>query len=282
MKLPRLLPLCPPPSALLCSAAALLSCLPGLAWAQLTAYEREDFGGSSFVSRRAVPDLRLQNFNDRASSVVVASDRWEVCEDLRFSGRCVVLRPGKYASLAAMGLNNEISSLRRLDARARVDDDRYAPEPLIVRDFGRQREERLFEADVTSVRAVLGPPQQRCWMEREQVSEDKREANVPGALAGALIGGILGHQIGGGTGRDIATVGGVVAGAAIGSKTGRDAGAPQISSRDVQRCRNLPADADRPAYWDVSYQFRGRQHRVQMTTPPGDTITVNRNGEPRG
>lgn len=31
--------------------------------------------------------------------MVVARDRWEVCEDARFDGRCVVLRPGRYAAL---------------------------------------------------------------------------------------------------------------------------------------------------------------------------------------
>jgi len=31
----------------------------------------------------------------RASSVVVTRDRWQVCENVRFGGRCVVLRPGR-------------------------------------------------------------------------------------------------------------------------------------------------------------------------------------------
>lgn len=277
----KLNPLAPTSALALAGSACLLMLLPGLAQAQLSAYERESYGGASFVTSRAIPDLRRQNFNDRASSIVVLGERWEVCEDARYSGHCMVLRPGKYASLADMGLNNEISSIRQLDRKARVEEQRYAPEPLIVRDFSRRSDERLFEAKVSSARAVLGPPQQRCWTEREQVAVEKRQANVPGALAGALIGGILGHQVGGGTGRDIATVGGVVAGAAIGARAGRDAGAPQISSREVQRCREIPADADRPQYWDVSYTFRGLSHRVQMISPPGKTITVNKRGEPR-
>ena len=71
-----------------------------------------------------------------------------------------------------------------------------------------------------SVRAVVGPPEQRCWVERQQVVEDRGNANVGGAIVGALIGGVLGHQIGGGRGRDVATAGGAVAGAAIGSNAG--------------------------------------------------------------
>jgi hypothetical protein len=32
----------------------------------------------------------------------------------------------------------------------------------------------------------------------------------------------------------------------------------------------------------VTYDFRGEEHRVQLTTPPGRTISVNNRGEPRG
>ena len=120
------------------------------------------------------------------------------------------------------------------------------------------------------MRAVVGPPEQRCWVERRDFN-----ANVPGAIAGAVIGGILGHQIGGGHGQDIATAGGAVAGAAVGGSVGSNYGYGQ----DVQRCTNVTSD--RPDYWDVTYVFRDREHRVQMTAPPGPTITVNRDGEPR-
>jgi len=52
------------------------------------------------------------------------------------------------------------------------------------------------------------------------------------------------------------------------------------STRDVQRCTQTPAQG-RPEYWDVSYDFRGVEHHVQTTTPPGPTLTVNEAGEPR-
>ena len=121
---------------------------------------------------------------------------------------------------------------------------------------------------------------QRCWVEREQVAQDQRNANVPGAIAGAIIGGILGHQIGGGRGKDVATAGGAIAGAAVGANVGRDSNASQAYTQDVQRCSGVPSQA-RTAYWDVTYSFRGEEHRLQMNTPPGSTITVNAQGEPR-
>jgi uncharacterized protein YcfJ len=179
-----------------------------------------------------------------------------------------------------MDLNDRISSVRMVVRNARVEDSRYAPAPVAAYDYRRRNEERVFEAEVTSARAVMGAPEQRCWVEREQVSSSSGQANVPGALVGAVIGGILGHQVGGGRGQDIATAGGAVAGAAVGSNVGRDHGAPGYgSTQDVQRCSSVPSQT--PTYWDVTYEFRGREHRMQMARDPGRTVSVNAQGEPR-
>lgn len=239
--------------------------------AQIVLYERESFQGRSFTTEKQVGNFQRVGFNNSASSAVVFGERWEVCEDSRFNGRCAILQPGRYPSLAAMGLNNRVSSVRTVNWNSRIDDDRYAPAPVPVYDSRRRNRERLHEVNVTSVRAVLGTPGQRCWVEREQVSN----TNVPATIAGAIVGGILGHQVGGGTGKDLATAGGAVAGAVVGSNMGRNRG-----EQDVRRCENIPGQA-RPDYWDVTYDFRGQEHRVQMVAPPGRTITVNDRGEPR-
>ncbi len=257
-------------------AAALAAAQAG---AQVTFYEHDDFRGRAFTTDHRIGNLDRVGFNDRASSVVVSSDRWEVCEDAGFNGRCMVLRPGNYPSLRAIGLNDRVSSVRRLEPDEYVADLRYAPMPAPVQDDYRRRpHERLYEAQVISVRAVMGQPERRCWVEREQVGTT--QANPVGAgIAGAVIGGILGHQVGGGTGRDLATVGGAVAGAAVGSRIARDANGQPVM-QDVRRCETVPAQAQ-PAFWDVTYRFRGVEHHVQMTAPPGATIVVNREGEPR-
>jgi uncharacterized protein YcfJ len=213
-------------------------------------------------------------FNDRASSVVVDHGRWEVCEDARFEGRCVILRRGSYGSLRDMGLDNRISSVRPVERSSQAT---YEPEPMAAPSYEYRRRplERLFEAPITSVRAVVGPAEQRCWVEREQVATPRADAG--GALAGAIIGGVIGHQLGSGHNRDAATAGGALAGAAIGSQAG---GGTVVQERDVQRCTR--AVSGPPQYYDVTYNFRGVEHRAQLTTPPGRTITVNQDGVPRG
>ena len=247
---------------------------------QVTFYEDEGFQGRTFTADQPVENFARVGFNDRASSVVVLGQRWEVCVDSGFTGQCMVLNPGRYGSLVSMGMNDRISSVRAVDWNTRVEDLRYAPTPASVYDSRRRDEERLFEANVTSVRAVVGPAEQRCWMEKEEVAATRGEANVGGAVVGALLGGVLGHQVGGGVGKDIATVGGAVAGAAIGSNVGRNNNGQPATTRDVQRCEQRPSNVA-PAFWDVSYNFRGIEHRIQMTAAPGATITVNSMGEPR-
>ncbi len=249
--------------------------------AQVTFYEREAFRGRAFAASGPIDNFAHTGFNDRVSSVVIDRGRWEVCEHAHFEGHCVVLRRGSYDSLASMGMNNHISSVRPI---TRVTGREYeVPPPLATPTYEyRQRpNERLYQADVTSVRAVVGAPEQRCWVERQQVVEDRSAANVPGAIIGALVGGVLGHQIGGGRGKDVATAGGAVAGAAIGANVGRGRSG-DVYSQDIQRCTTVSSSAQ-PEYWDVTYRFGGQEHRVQLSAPPaGPTIAVNARGEPRG
>jgi len=170
------------------------------------------------------------------------------------------------------------AQVQAAEAQRRAEDaQRLAAATPAAYDYRRQQGEPLYEAPVTSVRAVVGPPEQRCWVERQVVDTGSAGINVPGAVVGGVVGGILGHQIGSGRGRDVAT--GI--GAATGAVVGANVGAPgAVYAQDVQRCANV-SSAGRLDYWDVTYNFRGYEHRVQTTSPPGATILVNAQGEPR-
>ncbi|CAN5897548.1 hypothetical protein BH11PSE8_BH11PSE8_12720 [soil metagenome] len=74
-------------------------------------YEHSDYNGRSITSDGS-RDLVRQGFNDRVSSIVIRSGRWEFCSDADFRGTCVTLGPGSYADLRQMNLNDEISSFR--------------------------------------------------------------------------------------------------------------------------------------------------------------------------
>ena len=248
----------------------------------VTFYAQENYRGRSFTTQDDVLNLERQGVNRRVASASVAAGHWEVCEEIRFGGRCMVLQAGRYPTLASMGLAARIGSVRvnhqDLDFSTAGNRPRDRDQPLPAYDSRRRNGERYYQAEVTSVREVRGTADQRCWVDREPVAATGNK-NVPAGIAGALIGGILGHQVGGGTGKDLATVGGAIAGAMVGANIGRGNG-EELSTQEVQRC-NQASGQGRASYWEVSYNFRGTEHRVQMSSPPAATVTVNEQGEPR-
>ena len=235
-------------------------------------FEHPGFHGRDLGTSGEIDNMMRYGFNDQASSVIVFEGRWEVCEHAGFNGRCMILRPGRYPDLRAMGLNDSISSVRRVHREAQYDDNRYAPPPLPVYDWRRRPQEFVEAVPIESVHVVYAAPQQQCWVEQ---SAAPANARTGGAVVGGLIGGILGHQIGDRGSRDGATIAGAVGGAVIGSQLARGAEQPQ----DVTRCTSVPPQA--PDHYDVSYWYHGVRHHVQTTQPPGPTIVVNADGEPR-
>jgi len=243
--------------------------LPG----QITFYGRDGFGGRSFSTTSDIGDLRRTDFNDRASSVVVVGERWEVCDDIGYSGHCMYLRPGNYPSLAAMGLDNSISSVRMVPRDGPpVADNRWAPPPQPAYDARPRPQEELFQARVVASHAIYGTPTQKCWVEQTEVRDNRNQ--VGGAVVGSIIGGILGHQVARGHG---AVAAGAIGGALVGGAIGNANSGTRVE--DVQRCRDV--ESGPPQYWDTVYDFQGVEHHVQTTSPAGATITVNRFGEPR-
>lgn len=243
--------------------------MAGHAMADITFFENENFRGRTAGAGSQVNFLKEIGFDDRASSIEVTGERWEVCEDPGYTGRCRVLQPGSYPSLRSMGLDKRISSARRIDEKMNVGQDRYGPAP--EPSYYRRGDEGVYQAQVVSVRAVMGDQQQRCWIEQKEVRE---RPNVGGAVIGGVIGGILGHQFGGGSGQAVTTAAGAVGGAVVGSNVNRDK-----EVRNVQRCGG--AQNGNPQYWDVTYRFKGQDHYMQTRQPPGATVTVNARGEPR-
>ncbi len=235
-------------------------------------YEHPGFHGRGLGTSGEIDNFMRFGFNDRASSVVVFEGRWEVCEDRDFGGHCMILRPGRYPDLRDMGLNDRISSVRRVHREMQYGDDRYAPPPQPAYDWRHRPQEYVEAVPIESVHVVYAAPQQQCWVEQ---SAAPANARTGGAIAGGLIGGILGHQIGDNGHREGATAGGAIAGAVIGSQLARGAEQPQA----VTRCTSVPSQA--PDHYDVSYWYHGVRHHVQTTQPPGPSILVNGDGEPR-
>jgi hypothetical protein len=91
---------------------------PSSSGGQITLYDQKDFRGRSVAAYAPIGNFEGSGLDNRASSVAISGGSWEVCDGPGFSGRCAVLRPGRYASLNEIGLNNRISSARPVVAGA--------------------------------------------------------------------------------------------------------------------------------------------------------------------
>ena len=254
---------------------------------QVAMYAPAEFDQAAATLRQA-DDLTASGgrYNEAHQLAVLASQRAATAQDvarLRSEQAALVAQRTATDARAQADLTQRqaaVAQLQAAEAQRQADQAQLlAAAAPAAYDYRRRENEPLYEAPVTSVRAVVGPPQQYCWVERQVVDSSSPGINVPGAVVGGVVGGILGHQIGSGRGQDLATGIGAVGGAVVGANVGRDA-AGTVYTQDVQRCANVSAAAPLD-YWDVTYNFRGYQHHMQTTNPPGRTILVNAQGEPR-
>lgn len=121
---------------------------------ELVLFSHEDFRGQRVViADGAANNFRDFDFNDRASSLVVRSGTWELCEHANFQGACAVFQRGEYPNLRQF--NNTFSSAREVDGRRERgqgwaggrDDRDYREERREERWREERREERRDYAD---------------------------------------------------------------------------------------------------------------------------------------
>ena len=253
---------------------------------QVAMYAPSELNEAAATLRQA-DDLAANGgrYNDVHQLAVLASQRAAAAQDAaRIRSEQAALAAQRTATDARIRADVSqqqavAAQLQAAEAQRQADEAQRLAAGAPAPDYRRRPNEPLYEAPVTSVRAVVGPLQQRCWVERQVVDTGTGGVNVPGAVVGGIVGGILGHQIGSGRGQDLATGIGAAGGAVLGANAGREAPG-NAYTQDVQHCENVPTAA-RLDYWDVTYNFRGYEHHVQMTSPPGATILVNAQGEPR-
>ncbi|GAB3379703.1 beta/gamma crystallin family protein [Massilia agri] len=97
----------------LLAALALLASINHAAAGEISLFTDADYRGRPLTLREPVMNLDRIGFNDRASSAIVRSGTWEICEHKDFGGRCIVLGPGEYRMFD--GFNDQASSVRELE-----------------------------------------------------------------------------------------------------------------------------------------------------------------------
>ncbi len=111
-------------------------------------------------------------------------------------------------------------------------------------------------------------PRQVCTTQQVMVEQPKSGA---GALLGAVAGGAVGNQIGGGSGRAVATMAGVIGGAMLGNNI---EGQPTARMQEQTTCTHQTVYENRTVGYNVTYEYAGKQYQVQTPNDPGPTLRV--------
>jgi uncharacterized protein YcfJ len=133
-------------------------------------------------------------------------------------------------------------------------------------------------ADVLAVQPVTETtktPKQVC--DEVAVSEKapvKDPHRIAGTAIGAVAGGLIGHQIGGGSGRDLATVAGAAAGGYAGHQVQKGMQEKNTVSRTETRCKTVYESHTKTVGYDVRYRLGKEEGQVRMDHQPGPTIPV--------
>ena len=129
---------------------------------------------------------------------------------------------------------------------------------------------------VTPLTKTIHTPRQDCHDETvTHQAPVKDQHQVIGTVAGALIGGVVGHQIGGGRGRDIATVAGAAGGGYAGNRIQKNMQDKDTYNTTEQKCATVDDTSQRRTGYEVRYRLNGKESTVKMDHDPGDRIPVH-------
>jgi uncharacterized protein YcfJ len=128
---------------------------------------------------------------------------------------------------------------------------------------------------VTPLTKAIRTPRQECHDETvTHQAPVKDQHQVIGTLAGAVVGGVLGHQIGGGTGREIATVAGAAGGGYAGNRIQKNLQDKDTSTTTEQKCTTVYDRSEKRLGYEVRYRLDGQESTVKMDHDPGERIAV--------
>lgn len=119
----------------------------------------------------------------------------------------------------------------------------------------------------TPVIQQVAVPRQVCSNQPVAVEQPNSGA---GGIMGAIAGGAIGNQIGGGSGRGVATVLGVLGGAVLGNRI--EGSGTQV--QNVQQCSTQTFYENRAVSYNVVYEYNGKQYTVTMPNDPGPTVQL--------
>jgi uncharacterized protein YcfJ len=117
-------------------------------------------------------------------------------------------------------------------------------------------------------------PRQECRTQMVDVQQPA-ERSAGGAIIGGIAGALLGNQVGGGSGRSVATAAGAIAGAVTGDRIDNANAQPgAVSQQAVKQCRTVDHWETRTTGYEVTYDYRGRNYTSVMSYDPGERLRL--------
>ncbi|WP_418318709.1 glycine zipper 2TM domain-containing protein [Piscinibacter sakaiensis] len=137
-------------------------------------------------------------------------------------------------------------------------------------------------AEVVAVKEVtetVVTPRERCDNVQVRHQAPVQDPNrITGTAIGGLAGGLLGSQIGGGSGKTIATIAGAAGGAYAGNRVQADMQQKDVVTTTERRCRTVSDKSKKLVGYDVTYRLDGKSGQVRTSFKPGATLPV-KNGQ---
>ncbi len=133
-------------------------------------------------------------------------------------------------------------------------------------------------AEVVSAKEVFETvltPREHCedvQVRHQAPVQDKHR--VAGTAIGAVAGGLLGSQIGGGSGKKVATVAGVAAGGYAGNQVQKGMQERDVTTSTERRCKTVQDKSQKLVGYDVAYRLEGKPGSVRTAFKPGATLPV--------
>jgi len=132
---------------------------------------------------------------------------------------------------------------------------------------------------VVPVKQQIKTPREVCkdvTVTRQAPVKDQHQ--IVGSVIGAVAGGLLGIQIGGGSGKKIATGAGAVGGGYAGNKVQEGMQNRDTYTTTQTRCNTVNDISDKVVGYDVRYSLDGKEGKVRMDHEPGNEIPVGKDG----
>lgn len=133
-------------------------------------------------------------------------------------------------------------------------------------------------ADVLAVKEVkqtIVTPREECRdVQVTKQAPVKDEHRIAGTAIGGVAGGLLGNQIGGGTGRTVATIAGAAAGGYAGNQVQKNMQQKDVVTTTERQCKTVNDKSEKLVGYDVTYRLEGKEGVVRMASNPGKQIPV--------